>query len=124
MRTIKIGDRKLSSMTKDELGDFIYDFGYCASDEHFNKPIFTEFEFYDNSIFFNCYQNRKNDGSKVITGGHLYLENRKGKVNFGVFLSEMTSVTGRKRDPGDFTFCINQINHFLKLGFDLPFYNS
>jgi hypothetical protein len=52
MRTIQLGDRKTKDLTQEELIDFMYDFGYCASPEYFDKPVITSFE-YDSQIIIN-----------------------------------------------------------------------
>ena len=117
MRTIQIGDRKTEDLNKHELIDFMYDFGYCCSPEFFDKPVITQFEYDEkfNAIFFDYNQIRKEDGLKIEDSGQIYLtgyKNHVGKYECSIFLTRFKN----------FEFGAHELNHFIKLGFDLPIY--
>lgn len=128
MRSIRIGERKLSDMKPEEFLDFVYEFGYCGSDEFWNKPVLMQFEFdkvpYDSSgqIYFTFYQTRKKDEKRMEKKGHLFFGSHEGILNtrMGIYLSENDD----KSSGTSYHFDTKAINHFLKLGFDLPIYSD
>ena len=123
MRSIRIGDRKLSDMKPEELVDFIYDFGYCLHDEYWNKPVLMEFKYSKNfsNMNFTFYQLRKEDSNRNEWTGHIFFGGGINNDRMGIYIVNNENRTGHGTTHA---FSTKEINHFLKLGFDLPIYSD
>lgn len=115
MRAIEIGDRLTKDLEQDELRDYLCDFGYCGSNEFWSEPKFDMFE-YDarfNGVFFKFHQIRESDNERIETDGQIYLTFHKsisGRYDCSLYLTKW----------GHYNMKIADINHFIKLGFDMP----
>ena len=129
MRSIRIGDRKLSDMEPEEFLDFVYKFGHCSSDEYWEKPVLMQFEHdkipstSSGQIYFTFYQLKKDDKNlRNEWTGHIFFGDGKTDENdrMGIYIRNKKNINSATTHP----FSTTAINHFLKLGFDLPLYSD
>lgn len=129
MRTLTIGDRQLTDLTKEEFGYFLYKFGHCGAEHFFEMPVFTEFEFdkirssdEKRHLSWRYIQKRKKDDYTVECNGffHFYSMLRPNQ-------GDMSLTRFRRCDPQDMDIKkmnLMEISYFIALGFDVPITDS
>jgi hypothetical protein len=110
---IEIGTRTIESMTSEEFGNFIYNHGYCVSDQYWHKPVFSEFE-YDrptNSIHFAFTQE-----GKVGQG----IKSFNGIIPKFDEYSHFSYLHDNHGEYSNYILNVRDIAYFIKLGFYFP----
>lgn len=114
MRSIQIGDRKVPSLTEDELGMFLYAHGYCASPDYWHPPEFTEFDVYETSIHFVLIQ-KGMAGQEHISTRKGIISEFDGRANFCFIKGD-----GAETKIEMHYFSVNDVAYFIRLGFNFP----
>ena len=108
--TVEIGSRKLDSLTEAELGEFLYNHGYCGSVEFWEPPVFTEFDLFRGSIHFSFEQSGKSGQTHKVKRDGIISE-FNDHAHFSYF---------RHGNVESHYFKTIDIAYFLSLGFNIP----